>query len=146
MYEWAKRDLELHPSECTLAFFHHPLHGAEPWPAGVFLYQLQPLWQLLDDHDVDVVLNGHEHSYQRYAPQDAYGRPDPDGIVQLTVGTGGSTYGSLPEGELAANMVAGQDTSFGVLQMTLLEGGYDFEFVSAKGEAPFSDSGHGDCV
>jgi len=146
MYEWARRDLALHPAECTLAFFHHPLHGAEPWPAGVFLYQLQPLWQLLDDTGVDVVLNGHEHSYQRYAPQDAYGRPDPNGIVQITVGTGGSTYGSLPEGDLAANMVEGQDTSFGVLEMTLLEGGYDFEFVTAQGEPPFSDSGHGDCV
>lgn len=146
MYEWAKRDLALHPADCTIAFFHHPLHGAEPWPAGVFLYQLQPLWQLLDDNGVDVVLNGHEHSYQRYGPQDAYGRPDPNGIVQFTVGTGGSTYGSLPEGELAANMVAGQDTSFGVLKMTLLEGGYDFEFVTAQGEAPFSDSGQGDCV
>ncbi|MEX2406351.1 MAG: metallophosphoesterase [Actinomycetota bacterium] len=146
MYEWAKRDLALHPAECTIAFFHHPLHGAEPWPAGVFLYQLQPLWQLLDDNGVDVVLNGHEHSYQRYAPQDAYGRPDPNGIVQFTVGTGASTYGSLPEGELAANMVAGQDASFGALRMTLLEGGYDFAFVTAQGEAPFGDSGHGDCV
>jgi len=146
MYEWAKKDLALHPAACTLAFFHHPLHGSEPWPAGVFLYQLQPLWQLLDDDGVDVVLNGHEHSYQRYAPQDAYGRADPNGIVQFTVGTGGSTYGSLPEGDLAANLVAGQDTSFGVLQMTLLDGGYDFAFVTAAGEAAYADAGHGDCV
>ena len=145
MYEWAERDLALHPAACTLAFFHHPLHGAEPWPAGVFLYQLQPLWQLLDESGVDVVLNGHEHSYQRYASQDAYGRADPEGMVQFTVGTGGSTYGSLPEGELATNLVAGQDTSFGVLRMTLLEGGYDFEFLPADGEDPFTDAGHGDC-
>jgi len=145
-YEWAKKDLALHPARCTLAYFHHPIHGAEPWPKGVFLLQLQPLWQLLDDNDVDVVLNGHEHSYQRYAPQDAYGRPDRNGIVQFTVGTGGSTYGSLPEGDAAANLVAAQDTSFGVLRMTLLDGGYDFAFVPAAGEQPFSDEGHGDCV
>ena len=146
MYEWARKDLALHPSPCTLAFFHHPLHGAEPWPKGVFLYQLQPLWQLLDESGVDVVLNGHEHSYQRWAPLDAFGRPDPHGVVQFTVGTGGSTYGSLPEGNAAANMVVGQDTSFGVLRMRLLDGGYDFEFVTADGETPFTDAGHGDCV
>ena len=146
MYEWAKRDLALNETACTLAFFHHPMFGDESWPKGVFLLQMQPLWQLLDDQGVDVVLNGHEHSYQRYAPQDVYGRPDPNGIVQFTVGTGGSTYGELPEGDIAANLVAGQDTSFGVLRLELQDGGYDFAFVVADGEEPFTDEGHGDCV
>lgn len=146
MYEWARRDLELNEASCTLAYFHHPLFGSEPYPAGVFLLQLQPLWELLDERGVDVVLNGHEHNYQRFAPQDAFGRPDTDGIVQFTVGTGGSTYTDLPQGDLAANREAGQDRSFGVLSMTLLDGGYDWEFVPAPGEEPYEDAGHGDCV
>ena len=146
MYEWAKKDLALHPAECTIAFMHHPLFGDESWPNGVFLLQLQPLWQLLDDNGVDVVLNGHVHSYERYAPQDAYGRPDPNGMVQFTVGTGGSTYGDEPDPEWSPNLEASQHASFGVLRMTLGDGGYDYAFVAAPGEDPYTDEGHGDCV
>ena len=147
MHEWARRDLVLHRgSACTLAFFHHPLFGSEPYPQGVFLLQLQPLWELLDEEGVDVVLNGHEHNYQRFEPQDAFGRVDPEGIVQFTVGTGGSTYGALAGGAAAANRVAAQDRSFGVLRMTLGTGGYDWEFVTAPGEDPYTDAGHADCV
>ncbi len=145
-YEWLKRDLVTHPAECTLAYLHHPLFGIEPYPQGVFLYQLQPLYELLDQQGVDVVLAGHMHDYQRFAPMDAFGRPDPNGLRQFVVGTGGSTYEELPEGEAAANREAGQDRSFGVLKMTLLDGGYDWEFVAAPGEEPYEDAGHADCV
>jgi hypothetical protein len=71
---------------------------------------------------------------------------DPEGIVQFTVGTGGSTYGALAGGAAAANRVAAQDRSFGVLRMTLGTGGYDWEFVTAPGEDPYTDAGHADCV
>ncbi len=145
-YEWLKRDLVTHPNACTLAYMHHPLFGSEPYPQGVFLYQLQPLYELLDAQGVDVVLAGHEHSYQRFAPQDAFGRPDPNGPRVFVVGTGGSTYTDLPQGEAAANREAGQDRSFGVVKLTLQDGGYDFEFVVAPGERPYEDVGHADCV
>jgi acid phosphatase type 7 len=142
MYEWAKKDLALNQDKvCTLAFFHHPLFGSEPWPNGVFLYQLQPLWGLLDTSGVDVALSGHEHNYQRFAPMDAFGRPTQEGMVQFIIGTGGSTYGELPIGEAATHRVAGQDRSYGVLQLTLNEGSADFEFVPVPGERPYSDSG-----
>ena len=124
---------------------HHPLFGSEPWPNGVFLYQLQPLWELLDTHGVDIALSGHEHSYQRFEPMDAFGRVTQDGIVQFVIGTGGSTYGELPGGEAAANRVAGQDRSYGVLKLTLNEGSADFDFVPADGERPFSDPGTVTC-
>ena len=124
---------------------HHPLFGTEPYPQGVFLYQLQPLYELLDQQGVDVVLAGHEHNDQRFAPMDAFGRPDPSAPRQFVVGTGGSTYGELPQGDAASNREAGQDRSFGVLTMTLLEGGYDWEFVTAPGEEPYQDAGHADC-
>lgn len=144
-YEWLKKDLALSDVACTLAIFHHPLFGTSPWPNGVFQLQEQPMWQLLDESGVDVVLNGHEHNYQRFAPQDAYGRPDQNGMVEFIVGTGGSTYNTLPGGDAAVNRDAGQDTSFGVLRMTLNDGGYDYEFDVAPGEKPYSDSGSGTC-
>jgi 3',5'-cyclic AMP phosphodiesterase CpdA len=145
-FEWLKRDLATHPAACTLAYLHHPLFGSEPYPQGVFQFQLQPLVELLDQQGVDVVLSGHEHNYQRFAPMDAFGRPDPSGVRQFVVGTGGDTYGDLPEGEAAANREAGQDRSFGVLRMTLLAGAYDWEFVTSAGERPYEDAGRADCV
>ena len=77
---------------------------------------------------------------------DAFGRPDPSAPRLFVVGTGGSTYGELPRGDASANREAGQDRSFGVLKMTLLEGGYDWKFVAAPGEEPYQDAGHADCV
>ncbi len=146
MYEWLKKDLVLNGDKvCTLASLHHPLFGSEPWPNGVFLYQLQPLWELLDTHGVDIALSGHEHNYQRFEPMDAFGRVTPDGLVQFIVGTGGSTYGELPGGDAAANRVAGQDRSYGVLRLTLNEGSADYDFVPADGERSYSDPGTVTC-
>ena len=145
-YEWLKKDLVMHPARCTLAFMHHPLFGSKPYPEGVFLYQLQPLYELLDEGGVDVVLAGHEHNYQRFAPMDAFGRADPDGLRLFIVGTGGDTYGDLPEGKVATNREAAQDRSFGVLRMVLGDGEYSFEFVSAPSEREFTDAGDGECV
>jgi hypothetical protein len=147
MFEFAKKDLVLNQDPgCTLAIMHHPLFGSPPWPAGVFLLQLQPLWELLDQQGVDVVLAGHEHNYQRFAPMDAFGRADTNGIREFIVGTGGSTYGDLPKGDAASNREAGQDSSFGALKLTLRDGGYDWEFLTAQGEAPYADAGSADCV
>jgi len=145
-YEWLKKDLVTHSVGCTLAFMHHPLFGSEPYAEGVFLYQLQPLYELLDEQGVDVVLAGHEHNYQRFAPMDAFGRADSEGLRLFIVGTGGDTYGDLPEGEVATNREAAQDRSFGVLRMVLADGEYSFEFVSAPGERDFTDAGEGECV
>jgi calcineurin-like phosphoesterase family protein len=145
-YEWLRKDLATHPAQCTLASMHHPLFGSDPYPQGVFLYQLQPMYELLDVSGVDVVLAGHEHNYQRFAPMDAFGRPDANAPALFVVGTGGDTYGDLPQGDVASNREAAQDRSFGVLKMRLLDGGYDFEFVTAPGERPFEDAGHADCT
>lgn len=147
MYEFAKRDLTLNAgASCTLAYMHHPLFGSPPYPAGVFLLQLQALWELLDQQGVDVVLAGHEHNYQRFAPLDAFGRLDPSGLRTFVVGTGGDSYGEVPEGDAAANREAAQDDSYGVLQMTLRDGGYDWTFVVSAGEDPYEDAGSADCV
>jgi hypothetical protein len=116
-----------------------------------------PLWQILYDAGVDVVLNGHEHSYQRYAPlnRDANAADQATGIRLFVVGTGGSNLtdaeadfaNSIPGLELWADTPGdydGHDTTFGVIRLTLYGGSYDWEFVPALGGS-FADSGSGSC-
>jgi acid phosphatase type 7 len=85
---WLRDDLGAHPQACTLAFWHHPRfssgeHGSDA--------DYGPLWEVLHSAGVDVVLNAHEHIYERFAPQTPAGTPDEaHGIRQFTVGTGGA--------------------------------------------------------
>jgi acid phosphatase type 7 len=97
---------------------------------------------VLYEFDADLVVNGHDHLYERFAPQDPDGRPDQArGIRQLTVGTGGgSPYTPITS---AANTEA-LGVVFGVLKLTLSDGGYQWEFIPIPG-ASFSDSGMGQC-
>jgi hypothetical protein len=151
MYEWLKADLQLHPSTCTLVYYHHPLlyrneYVEGPYWPGPFHYSMIPMWELMDEQGVDVVLNGHEHNYQRFSPQDANGTPVQDGITEFIVGTGGSTHTYFKRSfEPPAAYVAGTDSSFGILDMTLHDGGYDFSFLPAQGEPAYKDSGSGTC-
>ena len=153
MYEWLRQDLERHPNSrfpCTIAYWHHPLFDWEPysnanwfptWDTG----PQKPLWDLLDANAADVVLVGHAHSYQRWAPQDPEGNAAANGITQFVVGTGGRSLTSLGHPPQPANLVAAQDTSFGVLKMTLGDGIYAFEFVTAAGQPAYADAGTGVC-
>lgn len=151
MYEWLKADLEQHPAACTLAYYHHPLlyrnsYVEGPYWPGPFHYSMIPMWELMDEYGVDVVLNGHEHNYQRFSPQDAHGRPVAEGITEFIVGTGGNSHTYFKRSfEPPETYVAGTDSSFGILEMTLQDGGYDFSFLPAEGEPPFEDSGNGTC-
>ena len=108
---------------------------------------MKPLIRQLYRARADVILNGHYHNYQRFAPQDPYGNPDPKGLTEFIVGTGGSTYSGAPEGvPRPANLVAFQGRSFGALEMRLGDSGYDYRFVSAPGEREYTDAGSADCV
>jgi hypothetical protein len=136
---WLRRDLAAHPARCTLAYWHHPRfssgpHGSDPSVAG--------LWQTLYRQDADVVLVGHDHDYERFAPLDGNGAPDPRrGVRELVVGTGGrSHYGfqSLARGSQLRN-----STTFGVLALTLKPSAYDWRFVPTGGT--FTDRGSGRC-
>jgi hypothetical protein len=138
--DWLEGDLAAHPSACTLAFWHHPrfssgFHGNDP--------ALRDLWQILDERDADVVLAGHDHDYERFAPQDADGRADPRGLRQFVVGTGGRSLRAF--GALAANSVVRSSSSYGVLKLELLLDRYAWEFVPVAG-ASFADSGVATCV
>jgi acid phosphatase type 7 len=137
---WLRADLAAHPARCTLALWHHPrfTSGSEGPTRAV-----GPLWDALYTAGADLVLNGHDHDYERFAPQDPLGRPDPaGGIREFVVGTGGAP--SLPFRTVAANSQVRETGTFGVLRLILEPGGYHWRFVYAAG-ASFGDQGSGTC-
>ena len=138
-YQWLEQDLSSNTATCTVAYFHYPLFSSSlNGPTAA----VRDLWHILYDRGVDVVINGHDHVYERFGPQDPDGRADPvRGIRQFTVGTGGaSLYGfAAPR---ANSEVRG--SVHGVLKLTLQAGGYSWEFVPVAGQS-FRDSGSGSC-
>ncbi len=139
---WLKEDLAANDEEaCTLAYFHHPLFTSGSYRPGIA--RVERLWEILYAAGVDVVLNGHDHNYQRFAPQDPEGRADPeDGIRQFVVGTGGRNLYQISHP--VANTEVYNDDTYGVLELTLHPKRYDWEFAPVKGEI-FSDSGVARC-
>lgn len=137
--QWLRADLAAHPNPCTLAFWHHPLYSSgidgqtEP---------VRPLWRALHEADADVILNGHDHAYERFTPQDPDGRPDPvRGIRQFISGAGGHSHqrGFFPE----PNSEARNPRDFGVLRMVLRPGAYEWQFVTEAGAV--ADAGSATC-
>ena len=137
-HAWLVADLAANPTTCTLAYMHHPrfssgLHGDYP-PVG-------PLWEALDAAGVDVLLVGHDHMYERFAPQAATGAADAAGIRQFTVGTGG--YVLYQQQRVAPNSEVVIDDVHGVLVMTLEPASYRWSFVMTDGTE--LDSGEAAC-
>jgi hypothetical protein len=138
---WLKEDLNQHQGKCIMAYFHHPRfssgwHRDNP--------RLDPLWRLMYKSHVDVVLNGHEHNYERFAPLDPDGRLDERrGIREFIVGTGGAQLIELFPG-IHANSQARESTSYGVLTLTLASHSYEWQFLSAPRGIPL-DRGSASC-
>ena len=137
---WLQRDLADNRTRCTLAYWHHPRfssgveHGSDDVVA--------PLWDVLYESGADVVLNGHEHIYERFAPQDPNGQLDPGrGIRQFLVGTGGAPHDGF--GAVLPTTQARDADTYGVLKLTLGSGEYDWRFLATEGD--FRDSGSGSC-
>ncbi len=138
--QWLRADLAAHPMPCTLAYWHHPRFSSGKH--GSFS-AMQPIWQALYEHGADVVLAGHDHNYERFAPQDAVGTADSArGIREFVVGTGGKNH--YPIGEPIANSEVRNDDTFGVLKLTLHPISYDWQFIPEAGKL-FSDSGSSTC-
>lgn len=138
-YEWVRNDLLVAPRACTIAYWHHPLfssgaHGNNP--------QMADVWRLLSESGAEVVLTGHDHHYERFAPQDADGRFDPHGVRQFVVGTGGAPLRAAVAGQSNSEVVESQ--TWGVLKLTLRSTTYDWEFVPIDGQS-FRDFGSGNC-
>ncbi len=135
---WLRADLAAHPAECVLAFWHKPRFDAGEYSD---LLDAQVFWTVLADARADVILNGHDHNYQRFQPLDASGRADPEGLREFVVGTGGKQrYALKPD----SRRDAGSGEAWGILELKLRPRGYDWRFVPVAG-ASYEDSGSGSC-
>jgi acid phosphatase type 7 len=138
-YRWLSADLAAHQNSCTLAYWHIPLFSS----GGRGETNSAHFWQLLYAHGADLILNGHDHIYERFAPQTHTGaRDDARGIRQFTVGTGGKDLTEIVAPE--PNSLIWDTTSFGVLKLTLHPKSYDWQFVPIAGQT-FTDSGSSPC-
>ena len=141
--QWLAADLAAHSNTCTLAYWHHPLVSSST--SGFTDTAVRPLFQALYNGGADIVLNGHQHNYERFAPQKYDGTADSaHGIREFVVGTGGRSYKSFTAGATASNSEVRDDDTFGILDLTLKPGGYDWKFVPVAGGS-FTDSGSGTC-
>ncbi|HKI06604.1 MAG TPA: metallophosphoesterase [Thermoanaerobaculia bacterium] len=137
---WLAKDLAAHPTACTLAYWHHPrfssgAHGDDATTTD--------FWRVLYDAGAELVLVGHDHDYERFAPQDPSGKWDPQrGIRQFVVGTGGRETRSFAT--IRANSEARNSHDLGVLKLRLRPGGYDWQFLPAAG-GTYTDQGSTEC-
>jgi 3',5'-cyclic AMP phosphodiesterase CpdA len=139
--QWLRADLKAHPGHaCTLAFMQHPRfssgsHGPQA--------EVDALWRALYEARVDIVLSGHDHSYERFAPQTPDGVQVVDGIRQFVVGTGGASL--RPFGKPEPNSVFRQSTADGALRLHLGASSYAWAFLTAPSGAA-TDTGSFPCA
>jgi acid phosphatase type 7 len=139
--KWLRTNLASNSAPCTLAYWHKPLFSSGGAHGNDF--EVRPLWQALYDAGADVVINGHDHNYERFAPQDPQGQPDAArGIREFVVGTGGKNL--RPFGPTKANSEVRNNEAFGVIKLTLNPTGYEWLFIPQEGKH-FIDSGTGTC-
>lgn len=135
---WLAADLAAHPTRCALAYWHHPRfssgkHGSDD--------TYDAFWRILRARDVEVILNGHDHDYERFAPQNPDGDADPNGIREFVVGTGGQKLREFKDP--VANSETRQTGSFGILALALRSGSYAWQFIGVDGSV--RDRGEADC-
>ena len=138
--KWLQADLAANPTQCVLALWHKPRwssgknHGSDT--------TFQTLWQIFYEAGAELIINGHEHNYERFAPMNAIGQADPQGLREFVVGTGGRNHYDFAT--ILPNSEVHDSTSFGVLKLTLRPGSYDWQFIPVAGST-FTDSGSADC-
>jgi hypothetical protein len=137
--QWLRADLTAHPSQCVLAYWHHPRfssgsdsHGDQP--------RVAPFWDALYAAGAEVILSGHTHNYERFAKQTPSGTYNINGIREFVVGTGGASHYSF--GTPRANSLVRNADTFGILELTLYPSGWEWKFVPERGKT-FTDQGLG---
>lgn len=138
--QWLANDLATHPAACILAYFHHPMFSS----TGAATPAVKPLWDDLYAAGADLVLNGHAHVYERFAPQTSSGGSSATGITEIVAGTGGedhATFKSTP----AKHSQVRNNTTFGVLRLVLHSSGYSWTFLPDLTSGTFTDSGSRTC-
>jgi len=137
-YEWLTIDLASNQRECTLAYWHHARFSSGPHGD---IGAVEDFWQALDDAGADLLLAGHDHIYERFAPQTATGASEPEGLIEITAGTGGAahheTNRTAPNSEIAIT------DAYGVLVLTLRPDGWDWSFLQTDGSE--GDTGSASC-
>ena len=142
--KWLRQDLEDHGRSCMVAFGHHALYSSGVFKSHAVHLELRDLWRDLYVAHADLVLAGHEHSYERFAPQDPDGHLDAaEGIREFVIGTGGRSHSPL--GSPMPNSEVRDNDTFGVLKLTLWPDRYTWEFIPVRGSEGFHDSGEGSC-
>jgi len=139
--QWLRADLAASTKQCQLAIWHKPL-----WTnmiTRVTNNSIRPLWNALWTAGAELIVNGHDHHYVRFAPQTPKGGLDPTGIRQITVGTGGASFYDFSP--LGSNAEVRNNVTNGVLELKLRSGSYDWRFVPIAGQT-FTDQGTGTCV
>ena len=141
--EWLRQDLEQSGARCTLAYWHRPPFSSGRYGDPKATDRVRPLWDTVVDAGVELVLAGHEHSYERFAPMNAAGEADPNGTELIIVGTGGGNLRPFRNPPLPTTEVRDAGT-WGVLKLELRPDGYDYDFLPVAGKT-FTDSGSGVC-
>jgi len=139
---WLRNDLANNANhQCTMAYFHRPLYSTGTNVAGP---DVKPFWSMLHDQGADLIVNGHAHRYERFAPMTPNGARSENGIRQIVAGTGGAGGGDEISREDAPNLQRVKVGTFGVLKLSLRSDSYEWKFVRASGKA-FTDSGTTNC-
>ena len=130
-YTWLAADLASHANTCTIAYFHHPLFniGPEGTQTG-----MSPIWTLMAQNGVSIVINGHDHTYQRWVPLDGNGNPSPSGITEFIAAGGGHGVQTFKttDSRVAFSSDANPGT-FGVLKLALSASGANFSYINTSG-------------
>ena len=142
--QWLANDLSTNSKPCTIAMWHVPLFQSSNTSGFTMSAGRKPLWDMLYAAGVDVVLNAQPHHYERLKPMAPSGSVDEaTGIREFIVGTGGGGGTDLPTVAIHPNSVI-RGEAYGVLKLSLRDGGYDWQFVPVPG-ASFNDAGSGSC-
>jgi hypothetical protein len=137
---WLKQDLAANTRRCILAMWHQPLFtsGTQNETPG-----MQAFWKDFYAAGADIILNGHNHNYERFAPQDPNRNLDLNGIREFVVGTGGASL-DTSSNPLAVNEEVRSAVAYGYIKLTLKAESYDWQFIAQPGKS-FTDSGSGTC-
>lgn len=137
---WLRADLAAEPRDCVAAIWHQPRFSSGPHGDGA---ETSVFWDVLYRAGAELVINGHDHIYERFAPQDPTGRLDEAyGMIEFVVGTGG--VGHYRVGPIHANSLVQDETTLGALRLMLETTGFGWDFLPVPG-ATFQDSGTGAC-
>ncbi len=130
-YAWLEQDLAANASSCTIVYYHHPLFNIGP---EGFETAMSDIWALMAQNGVSIVLNGHDHDYQRWVPLDGSGNPSPTGITEFVAGGGGHGLQTVTDSD--SRVAFWDDTNpqaFGFLELALNASGASFEYINSSG-------------